>query len=710
MNNTLSPGSLSAPTWIWYPGDFEIVLANKVQNRRTERGTFFPVFWKLDSHFVLMDFHKVVEVPAPETVDIYVEGEYHVKLDGKAFEGSPKQIVVPAGKHKINIKVFNQANVPAIYVKGETIFSDSSWLVTFEDKEWIDETGKASDISATKWVNAGSSNFNSPAQLPSQFMLPTKKQEAVAVSKGKQSMLVDFGKETFGFIQLHGLVGNGNLSVYYGESEAEALSAEHCETLDRLEVDNPSKNDHVMNLSKACRFVHVQYDEGVMLDSVSMLYEYADVKERGRFTCDDAEVNRIYEVAKYTFELNTREFFIDGIKRDRWIWSGDAYQSYLMNYYLYFDNETVKRTTYALRGKDPITGHINTIMDYTFYWFMGIYDYYLYTGDRSFITQIYDRMKSLMDYVLSRRNKNGLMEWLPGDWIFIDWAAGLSKKGEVSFEQLLLARSLETMALCANIVGDKDGASNYNQLSGDMRKKLFELYWNDQKQALVHSRIDGQQTDNVTRYANMFSIFFDYFNAQQKQAVKTSVLLNDKVQKITTPYMRFYELESLCALGEQEYVLREMKDYWGGMLKLGATSFWEEYNPAKKGTEHYSMYGREFGKSLCHAWGASPLYLLGKYYLGVKPTAPGYAAYTVEPNLGGLQWMKGTVPTADGEIRLEVTKEQIKIKSTTGEGTIRLKSKVKPEGQNINAADKGNGLYEIGVKAGMEYTITYKAE
>lgn len=709
MNNTISQGSLSAPTWIWYPGDFEIVLANKVQNRRTERGTFFPVFWKLDNHYVLMDFHKVVDVPAPETVDIYVEGEYHVKLDGKAFEGSPKQIVVPAGKHKINIKVFNQANVPAIYVKGETIFSDSSWLVTFEDKEWIDETGKASDISATKWVNAGSSNFNLPAQLPSQFMLPTKKQEAVAVTKGKQSMLVDFGKETFGFIQLHGLVGKGNLSVYYGESEAEALSAEHCETLDRLEVDNPSMNDHVMNLSKACRFVHIQYDEGVILDSVSMLYEYADVKERGSFTCDDAEVNRIYEVAKYTFELNAREFFIDGIKRDRWIWSGDAYQSYLMNYYLYFDNETVKRTTYALRGKDPITGHINTIMDYTFYWFLGIYDYYLYTGDRSFIIQIYDRMKSLMDYVLARRNKNGLMEWLPGDWIFIDWAAGLSKKGEVSFEQLLLARSLETMALCADIAGDKDGAATYNLLSGDMKKKLFDLYWNEQKQALMHSRIDGQQTDFVTRYANMFSIFFDYFNAEQKQAVKQSVLLNDSVQKITTPYMRFYELEALCALGEQDYVLREMKDYWGGMLKLGATSFWEEYNPAKKGTEHYSMYGREFGKSLCHAWGASPLYLLGKYYLGVKPTAPGYAAYTVEPNLGGLQWMKGTVPTPNGSISMEVTKEKLKIRSTTGEGTILLKSKTKPEGQQLNVTDKGNGVYAIQVSPGIEYTISYQA-
>jgi hypothetical protein len=426
MNNSFLPNTSSTPTWIWYPGDFEIVLANKMQNRRTERGTFFPVFWKIDSHYVLMDFHKVFDVPAPETVDIYVEGEYNVKLDGKAFEGSPKQITVPAGKHKINIKVFNQANVPAIYVKGKTIVSDASWLVTFEDKEWIDETGKTSDISSTKWLNAGSWNFNSPTQLPSQFTLPVKEQTAVSTVKGENSMLVDFGKETFGFIQLHGVAGKGKLSVYYGESKEEALSTEHCEALDRVDVNNTTKKDQILKLSKAFRYVNVQYDAGVQLDSVSMLYEYADVKQRGSFTCSDAEINRIYDVAKYTFELNTREFFIDGIKRDRWIWSGDAYQSYLMNYYLFFDSPTVERTMMALRGKDPVTSHINTIMDYTFYWFLGIYDYYLYTGDKTFIKQYYPRMQSLMDYVLGRRNKNGLLEGLPGDWIFIDWAAGLS--------------------------------------------------------------------------------------------------------------------------------------------------------------------------------------------------------------------------------------------------------------------------------------------
>jgi alpha-L-rhamnosidase len=705
--NSFLPGTSSTATWIWYPGDFEIVLANKMQNRRTERGTFFPVFWKMDSHYVLMDFHKVFDVPEQETVNIYVEGEYNVKLDGIAFEGSPKQITIPAGKHKINIKVFNQANVPAIYVKGKTIVSDATWLVTFEDKEWIDETGKASDISATKWLNAGSSNLNSHTQLPSQFTLPVKEQAALSIENGKNSMLVDFGKETFGFIKLHGLKGKGKLSVYYGESKEEALSAEHCETLDRVEVSSTDKKDQKMELSKAFRFVNVQYDEAITLDSVSMLYEYADVKEHGNFTCNDEEINRIYDVAKYTFELNTREFFIDGIKRDRWIWSGDAYQSYLMNYYLYFDSETVKRTTYALRGKDPVTGHINTIMDYTFYWFLGIYDYYLYTGDKHFIAQNYDRMKTLMDYVLARRNKDGLMEWMSGDWIFIDWAAGLNKEGEVSFEQLLLARSLETMALCADIAGDKDAATQYNTLADDMRKKLFDIYWNDQKQALVHSRVNGKQTDNVTRYANMIGIFFNYFTEQQKQQVKKTVLLNDNIQKITTPYMRFYELEALSAMGEQAFVLKEMKSYWGGMLNLGATSFWEEYNPAKSGTEHLAMYGRKFGKSLCHAWGASPIYLLGRYYLGVSPTKPGYAEYVVEPNLGGLQWMEGKVPTPNGDVEMKVSETEIKIIGAAGTGTLKFKSKTKPTADLGTVISKGGNLYELTIENNKTYTIKY---
>jgi alpha-L-rhamnosidase len=696
-------------TWIWHPGDYEIWLSNKMQNRRTERGTFYPPFWKMDAHYVLVDFHKVFDVSQREDVKIFTEGSYNIKLDGKAFEGSPTTISVPAGKHKINIKVWCQDNVPAIFVQGKTIVSDSSWLVTPEDKEWIDESGKASDQSGTAWANAGSWNFDKPDVYPSGFRLPQKLQRPAQVTKNGRGMLVDFGKETFGSVQLHGLDGKGIVSVYYGESKEEALSTTHCETLDRINLTEiPAGKMVTQRLpTKAFRYVNVQPDENSSVDSITMRYEYADLPERGNFKCSDETINRIYDVAKYTFELNTREFFIDGIKRDRWIWSGDAYQSYLMNYYLYFDAPTVTRTLFALRGKDPVTAHINTIMDYTFYWFLGIYDYYLYTGDKQFVQQCYPRMQSLMDWCLARRNKDGLLQGLAGDWIFIDWADGLSKKGEVSFEQLLFVRSLETMALCAEILDDSKNTATYKKLAADLKSKFFSLYWDASKQAIVHSRIDGKPTENVTRYANMFAIFFNYLTEAQKQGVKKNVLLNDKVPKITTPYMRFYELEALCAMKEQDYVLKEMKEYWGGMLKLGATSFWEKYDPAESGAAHYAMYGRPFGKSLCHAWGASPLYLLGKYYLGVQPTAPGYKTYIVEPVLGGLEWMEGSVPTPKGDIRLRCSKQEIRITASEGTGTLRFTSKKKPYCEQGATIAKPDNTYEIEIKPGKEYVVRY---
>jgi alpha-L-rhamnosidase len=702
--------AFSAPTWIWYPGDYDIWLGNQVQNRRTERGTFFPPFWKMDSHYVLVEFSKKLDLSAEETINIKVEGQYNVKLDGKLLFGSPEKVVIPAGKHALNIKVHNQSSVPAIFVYGKTVQSDNSWKVTFEDKEWIDESGKASDTSSgTVYMNAASWNFNSAETLPSEFKLATHPMSAVSSEKKNNGMLYDFGKETFGFAKFNGLKGKGILNIYYGESLEEALSTEHCETLDRLSVDYSTAKDYTAALSKAFRYIYVEKENTLTYDSLSMLYEYLPLEYKGSFRCNDEQINKIWDVAAYTLHLTTREFFIDGIKRDRWLWSGDAYQSFLMNYYLFNDSPSVERTLFSLRGKDPVTGHINTIMDYTFYWFLGIYDYYLYTGDESFIRQNYDRMQSLMNYVLGRRNKDGLLEGLPGDWIFIDWATGLSKKGEVSFEQMLFARSLETMALCAGIANDEKAAATYQHMADDLKKKLFDIYWNESKQALVHSRVEDKQTDNVTRYANMFGIFFDYFNEQQKQAVKQSVLLNNNIQKITTPYMRFYELEALCAMGEQSYVMKEMKDYWGGMLKLGATSFWEEYDPSKKGAEHYAMYGREFGKSLCHAWGASPIYLLGKYYLGVRPLSPGYATYEVKPQLGGLEWMEGDVPTPKGKIHLYVSKKQMKIKSDQGQGTVLISSKKPPVCKNATLAMLSNGLYSITVAPNMAYEITYEA-
>jgi len=662
----------SEATWIWYPGDFEVWLGNIFNNRRTERGAMFPPFWKQDSHWPTVEFSTTVELERDDTVSIAAEGQFNLMLDGKLQFGMPRQFTIPAGKHRLNLKVWNQATPPALFIEGETVRTNASWLVTYEDKIWIDENGVAHGSGI--YVPAASWCFNSISTPPSSYRLERKEQRPVCSENG----LYDFGRETFGYLKIKGL--QGTVRIYYGESREEALDKDHCETLDVLSSTSASPVLVCSNLvaapSRAFRYVCIEKAPGSSYDDVLMDYEYApyDASKSGSFRCSDDLLNNIWEVSAYTMDLTTREFFMDGIKRDRWTWSGDAVQSYLMNYYLRFDTECVKRTIRQLRGKDPVTAHVNTIMDYTFYWFKSIADYYAYTADRAFVREMWPRMVTLMDYVLSRTNADGLAEGWPDDWIFVDWTDfPMHKRGVLCFEQILFMKSLETMAECAVLIGEP--ADRYRQLARDVRSKTDALFWSDEDRAYLHALeplADGGQTLNrqVTKFPNMFAILYALADSRQQEQIMQSVMTNPAVDPITTPYMRFYELETLCRAGLHRQVLSDIRSYWGGMLREGATTFWEKYVPTETGTQHLAMYGRPYGKSLCHAWGASPVYLLGRYFLGVSPTKPGYAEYEVRPLLGDLKWMRGAVPTPFGLIHVKMSRTCVTVTSEGGKGTL----------------------------------------
>ena len=648
-------------TWIWYPGDFEVWLGNQFNNRRTERGAMFPPFWKQDSHWPTVEFSTTVELAEAETIHIKAEGLFNFMLDGKLQFGMPDEFLIPAGAHRLNFKVWNQSTPPALFIKGMTIHSNSSWLATYEDKIWIDENGVAHGSGI--YVPAAQWNFDRMDTPPSAYRLPTLRQEPVAQESIGEGMLYDFGRETFGYVRLSGLVGVAH--IYYGESREEALDKDHCETLDIVST-------HQELGSKAFRYVYVKTADNSHYDSLSMDYEYApyDESHSGTFACSDKLLNKIWEVGAYTMDLTTREFFLDGIKRDRWTWSGDAIQSYLMNYYLRFDTECVKRTIRQLRGKDPVTAHINTIMDYTFYWFKSILDYYQYTGDLTFISEMYPKMCTLMDYVLERTNSDGLVEGKADDWIFVDWVDfPMHKRGVLAFEQILFYKALMTMHTCATLLHQTDP---YQQLAENVIGKTRKLLWNDDCQAWEHAIEEGEINHQITKFPNMFAILYDIVDDATKRNIVDSVMENNKIDPITTPYMRFYELEALCMMGRQTQVLQEIRNYWGGMLREGATSFWEKYIPSEQGTEHLAMYGRPYGKSLCHAWGASPVYLLGRYFLGIQPTQPGYATWEARPYLADLEWMEGRVPTPNGIIHIRMERHYVCIRSDEGRGRLYL--------------------------------------
>ncbi len=705
----MKENNVGCPTWIWFPGDMEVWLGNCFNNRRTERGAIFPPFWKQDSHWPTVLFSKTVCLEKLQTITIATEGLFSLMIDGKLQGCMASQYTIPQGKHQLEVKVWNQATPPALFVEGETIVSDSTWLCTYEDKIWIDENGVAHG--AGIYVPVGFWSFNSIHERPSEYHLHTIRKQPNELKQTTNGMLYDFGCEIFGYIILEQVSGAGRIYVYYGESREEAMDKAFCETLDYVDVAATSNDEQSANYrlsSKAFRYVYIETTVSVQISNVCMDFEFAEstIQERGTFECDDELINRIWKVSAYTLDLTTREFFMDGIKRDRWVWSGDAIQSYQMNYYHRFDSECVKRTIRQLRGKDPVTSHINTIMDYTFYWFKSIEDYYLYTGDKCFIREIYPKMLTLMDYCLGRTNEDGMAEGQPDDWIFVDWVDfPMHKRGTLCFEQLLFCKALESLALCAELCEDKVSAKKYGDMSVELLQKTRKMFWSEKYHAFTHSIEKGIPNEMITKFPNMFAIIYGYTNPQETMAISEHVMLSKDIEKITTPYMRYYELESLCMIGLQEKVLDEIRGYWGGMLEEGATTFWEKFIPEENGTQHLAMYGRPYGKSLCHAWGASPLYLIGRYFLGVCPTKPGYKEFEIHPELGGLQWMKGVVPTPNGEIQVSVDSQHIRIKATEGQGFLYFHSAEMPQSNVGKPEALGDKSYRLWIETNVDVKV-----
>ena len=687
--------------WIWYPGDFEIWLGNIFNNRRTERGIMFPPFWKQDTHWQTVEFTKVFTLEQEEQVKVFCEGRFNISIDGKLqhnpiyvlFEKKRAindpvafPLIIPAGTHRLSLKVWNPTTPPAIYIRGEHVRTDATWQATYEDKIWIDENGVAHGSGI--YVPVGHWGFTQPGYAPSKYKLDTEEQYPVSCKPAGKGALYDFGRETFGKLVFNHPTSDGMILICYGESREEALDREQCETLDYCSI---YKLKAAPLESKAFRYVYIETGKAAF-KSLSMRYEhtYYNPDQSGTFRCSDEELNRIWEVAAYTMDLTTREFFCDGIKRDRWVWSGDAIQSYLMNYYLRFNNSCVRHTIRLLRGKDPVTAHINTIMDYTFYWFKSIGDYYDYTGDAAFICEMWPKMVTMMDYCLSRTDSEGMAEGKPDDWIFVDWVDfPMHKRGTLAFEQMLFAKALTTMLICAEVLMAHENvtrrvvneptltedflqvsACKYKALAEQLKTRIRRLFWDEDQHAYLHAVEDGEINRQITKFPNMFAILYDFDDKKTQQQILEKVILNPDIDPITTPYMRFYELEALCKMGLQTRVMAEIKDYWGGMLREGATTFWEKYNPEEKGREHLAMYGRPYGKSLCHAWGASPVYLIGRYFLGVRPTKPGYETYEVRPTLGGLEWMQGDVPTPFGRIHVEMNSRRVTVRSDGGQGSL----------------------------------------
>ena len=630
--------------WIWYYGDYEIDHLTRLHLRREQGGAFMPSMWHLYSPYVSVFFEKKLTCEAG-TLTAHALGDAYIAVDGKRYPmGVP--VAISAGTHTVSAAVSRRDGLPALFVDSDVCPSDGTWTC--------------------RLIRGGSrpvgweAHFDSPEKTPDVFPFSYETKKPVSVTKTKNGILYDFGEETFGLLNIRRAEPAATLSVTYGESVEEALGGE-----DAILFETVTGKDSYRLRGRAFRYVYIE--GGADSLDVDMDYEYLPLATKGSFRCDNEFFNKIYDVCVHTFHLNCREAFFDGIKRDRWVWSGDAYQSARINNYLFADAAIARRTAIGLAGKEPILHHINTIADYTTLWIIGLYEHYMTYGDEDFLRQIYPMAVKYMDFCRARLNENGFLIGLDGDWIFVDWSE-MDKTGAVCAEQMLLAEAYKTMASLTALMG-LDG-SEYDALYRETVKKINEFYWNEELGAYIDSYESGK--NHVTRHANIFAIMYDIATPEQRERILTSVLKNDAITKITTPYFEGYELDVWGKMGQLDEIEKMLDSYWGGMIRLGATSIWEEYDPKLSGIEHYAMYGGKFEKSLCHAWGASPIYLFGRYYLGVSPTSPAYGTFTVEPQLGGLGRIEGIVPVNGGEVRVTLDAHKLTVLATKAGGTLRF--------------------------------------
>ena len=644
--------------WIWFPCEFEMWLLHRVSLGRRERGRLFPVAWRLEQPYESVRFQCEVELDAPMRASIAVQGDYHAELDGSILWGDFTDVEIPAGRHTVALMVYNGESFPAIFCEdGPLATGEGGWRVTVDYGNYLPAACGAFDCADTP---------------PDRFALCRERIEPVHIERRDGLLLADFGREVMGYPIVQAS-SPCRATLYYGESEPEACDNAECEHFDHVEL---AAEETVLPQSRAMRYLAVRGDAGAV-EGVALDYEYAPVTESGEFSCPDELLCRIWEVSRYTLRLNTREFLLDGIKRDRWVWMGDVCQSALMSYYTYAEPDAVRRSLVAVRGKEPTTMHINRIVDYSLYWFIGLADYVRYTGDESLISLMYPRIVSLMEFCISCAGEDGFLRGRAQDWVFIDWA-DIDKDGAVCVEQILFWKSLLVTAEFARRMDDSAYAAPLEARAAALKARIIDTFYDPERHVLYHNLVNGEVRRDIKRHAAIFAVKCGLLEPEELRALAKAVLLNPEVPAITTPYMKLYELEALCEAGERDAVLPYLREYWGGMLALGATTIWEQFDPNEQGEEHYRMYGRKYGRSLCHAWGAGPLYLLGKYYLGVRPTADGYTSYEIAPNRGDLPYIEGAVPVPWGQLRVRLDEHACTVEGCRPGGTLRLKCGAQP--------------------------------
>ena len=329
-------------------------------------------------------------------------------------------------------------------------------------------------------------------------------------------------------------------------------------------------------------------------------------------------IRKINDVSVETLRECMQTVFEDGPKRDRRLWVGDLYLESLANRHSFRNFDLVKRCLYLFAG---LTGDDGCIVPNIFehpephcYESMHLLPYSLL-----FNSTLLEYLKDTQDYetaedlwcvavrqiedALTFMNEDYLYDpELRSSWIFFDWRAGLDVTAPM---QAAMIFALNQTYELARMLGKEAEVKEWKTLEKNMIKAARKHMY-DKAAGVVVSGSDRQ----VSVLSQAWMVKAGVLNEKEAQKALRSVMADSESVKPGSPYGTHYVIDAMVLCGMNDEARTYLVDYWGGMVKKGADTFWEAYDP---NDDYISPYNFHPLNSYCHAWSCTPVYFIYTY-------------------------------------------------------------------------------------------------
>lgn len=466
-------------------------------------------------------------------------------------------------------------------------------------------------------------------------------------------IVLDFGKELCGGIRMITRDANGPVKwrLTFGESLTEAYSSigEKNATNDHSPRDMEVVTGMMSDLTfgqTGFRFVRVELLEGKWatvqnIFAVSILPYF---EREAEIKTDDDLLNKIIKTAAYTLKLTFQNGYIwDGIKRDRLVWCGDLNPEIITSLYLFGDNENIKNSLNFLRETTPAKEWMNWIPTYSAWWVINLCDYCKFTGNKSFFEKNKNYALEIIRHFDECVHENGIIEFSEDVEMafFLDWSTYEYEEAKIGVASIITIMATKFLEIEENVVCHR----------------------------LIQKLLGYLDMETTLKPIRAFQVLAGRDSAEDGD------MLQEGGAKGFSTFMAYYILTAMAKNGTE--MLNILKEYYGGMLSQGATSFWEDFDvdwmensarideiPKEGQNDIHGDFGKhcyvKFRHSLCHGWAAGVYAFIVEYILGVRIEDGGKRVY-FNPHLSGVQDVEAKIPLKKGWLNISIHGEEVHI-------------------------------------------------